>query len=425
MGLKMTKKLKLPALHIAQQKVWEGRARYNVVCLGRRSGKTALGIMLALGASGCCDLAMGALQGVPVGWFAPTYKVLDLAWRESKQRLNPIITNKNEQSKRLEIMGGGTIDFWSLEDEDAGRGRKYARVIIDEAGIAKRLQPTWENAIRPTLTDLGGDAWFLSTPKGRNYFYDCYQRGINNQHNWASWQMPTACNPFINPAEIEEARLNLPERTFQQEYLAQFLDDAGGVFRNIRACTYEIKGADWWRAEQKQNDGRAYVIGVDLARVEDFTVITVVDARDRKIVAIDRFNQVEYVMQLERLVAMSQRFKGAPILIESNNTGIPFIELAHRRGLPVRPFQTTNASKSEIIEKLAIAFEQGTISIPDYEPLINELMCFDQERLAGGSIRYSAPHGQHDDTVMSLAIAWHGAAGMAQSSPISSTTRRF
>ena len=164
-GAKMTKKLKLPALHIAQQKVWEGRARYNVVCLGRRSGKTALGIMLALGASGCCDLAMGALQGVPVGWFAPTYKVLDLAWRESKQRLNPIITNKNEQSTRLEIMGGGTIDFWSLEDEDAGRGRKYARVIIDEAGIAKRLQPTWENAIRPTLTDLGGDAWFYQRPK--------------------------------------------------------------------------------------------------------------------------------------------------------------------------------------------------------------------------------------------------------------------
>jgi hypothetical protein len=421
----MTKRLKLPALHIAQQKVWQGRARYNVVCLGRRSGKTALGIMLALGASACSDLATAALQGYPVGWFAPTYKVLDAAWRESKDRLKPVITCKSEQSKRLEIIGGGAVDFWSLEDEDAGRGRKYSRVIIDEAGIAKRLQPAWENAIRPTLTDFGGDAWFLSTPKGRNYFYDCYQRGVNHEPNWASWQMPTACNPFIHPDEIEEARRNLPERTFQQEYLAQFLDDAGGVFRNIRACTYEINGDDWWRKEQKNADARAYVIGVDLARVEDFTVITVVDARDRKVVAVDRFNQVEYVMQLERLVAMSQRFKGAPILIESNNTGLPFLEQAKRRGLPVRAFQTTNASKAEIIEKLAIAFEQGTISIPDYSPLINELMCFDQERLPSGMIRYGAPHGQHDDTVMSLAIAFYGATGIAQSAPITSGARIY
>jgi phage FluMu gp28-like protein len=237
--------------------------------------------------------------------------------------------------------------------------------------------------------------------------------------------MPTGCNPYINKSEIDEAKRNLPERTFQQEYLAQFLDDAGGVFRNISACTYNIKNNDWWREEQKNPDGRAYVIGVDLARVEDFTVLTVVDARERRVVAIDRFNQVEYVMQLDRLITMAQRFKGAPILIESNNTGLPFIEQAKRKGLPVRAFQTTNASKAEIIEKLAMAFEQSMISIPDYAPLINELMCFDQERLPSGAIRYGAPQGQHDDCVMSLAICWHGATGIAQSAPITSTARIY
>ena len=398
--------LKMPSLHPAQIKVWKGRARYNIVCLGRRSGKTALGIMLALGSSADISLEKAALQGGNVGWFAPSYKVLDDAWRQCKARLKPVIERSNEQTKRIEIIGGGSIEFWTLDDEDCGRGRKYHRVIIDEAGIAKRLQPAWENAIRPTLTDFGGDAWFLSTPKGRNYFYECYQRGINGQKNWVSWQMPTSCNPFINPQEIEEARLNLPERTFQQEYLAQFLEDSGGVFRNIMSCAYEIESDEALRNTQKINDGRAYIIGVDLARVEDFTVITVIDAKERKVVAIDRFNQIEYLFQLERLVRISNQFKHAPILIESNNTGIAFIEMAQRRGLSVRAFQTTNASKAEIIEKLAVAFEQQTISIPNYEPLISELMAFDQERLSSGAIRYSAPAGQHDDCVMSLAIAF-------------------
>ena len=398
--------LKMPSLHPAQIKVWEGRKRYNIVCLGRRSGKTALGIMLALGSSADIPLEKAALQGGNVGWFAPSYKVLDDAWRQCKTRLKPVIERSNEQTKRIEIIGGGSIEFWTLDDEDCGRGRKYHRVIIDEAGIAKRLQPAWENAIRPTLTDFGGDAWFLSTPKGRNYFYECYQRGVDGQKNWVSWQMPTLCNPFINPQEIEEARLNLPERTFSQEYLAQFLDGSGGVFRNISACTYEIESEDALRNTRKIEDGRAYIIGVDLARVEDFTVMTVIDVKERKVVAIDRFNQVEYLMQLERLAQMAQRFPYTPILIESNNTGIAFIEMAQRRALPVRAFQTTNASKAEIIEKLAVAFEQQAISIPNYPPLISELMAFDQERLSSGAIRYSAPNGQHDDCVMSLAIAF-------------------
>lgn len=172
------------------------------------------------------------------------------------------------------------------------------------------------------------------------------------------------------------------------------------------SCAYEIESDEALRNTQKINDGRAYIIGVDLARVEDFTVITVIDAKERKVVAIDRFNQIEYLFQLERLVRISNQFKHAPILIESNNTGIAFIEMAQRRGLSVRAFQTTNASKAEIIEKLAVAFEQQTISIPNYEPLISELMAFDQERLSSGAIRYSAPAGQHDDCVMSLAIAF-------------------
>ena len=88
--------------------------------------------------------------------------------------------------------------------------------------------------------------------------------------------------------------------------------------------------------------------------------------------------------------------------------GGPVVEQLQRDNLPVIGFQTTNASKSAIIESLALAFERGTISIPNDPVLIGELQAFEASPLASGLMRYSAPAGQHDDCVMSLAFAWAG-----------------
>ena len=88
--------------------------------------------------------------------------------------------------------------------------------------------------------------------------------------------------------------------------------------------------------------------------------------------------------------------------------GEPLLELLQREGLPVQGFQTTNASKAGIIEALALAFERREITIPNDSVLVSELQAYEMMRLPGGSFRYSAPEGMHDDTVMSLALAWHG-----------------
>src|SRR2546425_14231 len=180
-------KLRLTALHPAQLQVTQGAKRFNVVCCGRRWGKTVLGMD---------RLIHPALRGKAVAWFAPNYRLLADVWRELQATLQPVIAKLNQQERRLELHGGGVVEMWSLDSPDSGRGRAYAAVVIDEAAMVPNLEQAWQS-IRPMLTDLQGEGWFLSTPKGMNYFKALYDRGQDPQRQeWASWQMPTSENPY-------------------------------------------------------------------------------------------------------------------------------------------------------------------------------------------------------------------------------------
>lgn len=171
------------------------------------------------------DERNGALNGFPVAYFAPTYKMLMEVWRAVVALCQPITVNKSEVEKRIELMGGGVIDMWSLDTPDSIRGRKYKRIIVDEAATVTNLKYAWTEVMRPMLTDLKGDAFFLSTPKGKlNYFYDLSQHA-DHYTDWTFTQMPTVSNPYIDPAEVEEARNQLDPLTFAQEYLASFITE--------------------------------------------------------------------------------------------------------------------------------------------------------------------------------------------------------
>ncbi len=405
------------SFHPGQIAILQRAARFNAVACGRRFGKTAMGIALALtGTPGHCK---GLHEGFDVGWFAPNYKLLDEAWRAAKYALasQNLISRIDAQQRRIELTNNAALDFWTLEDQDAGRGRRYGTVLVDEAAMARYLREAWDAAIRPTLTDFQGSAWFFSTPKGRNMFWELWNRGGSpNWPDWASHHAPTSANPHIPAEEIEHAQKSLPERVFSQEYLAQFLEDGGGVFRQVTAAVDPTLTTEFARVRAAQ-DGRAYVIGVDWGRNNDFTVIVVIDARDNAVVYVDRFTQVDYAVQLARLRVVHERFPKAPILAEANSMGGPLIEQLQRMRLPVRAFQTTNASKAAAIESLALAFERAEIRLPEVQWLIDELMAYDQEKLPSGLTRYSAPRGGHDDGVMALAIAWSGIAGAAYPLP--------
>lgn len=369
-------------------------ARFNVLAVGRRAGKTTFGIDRSVAPD---------VLALPVGWFSPTYKDMLEVWRELSMRVAGIASRVNASERRIEYLTGGLIEFWSLDNPNASRGRKYKRVVIDEAAFVPNLLDAWNYAIRPTLADYQGDAWILSTPKGHNGFWQMYGWGQDtDQPDWRSWQLSSSVNPRINQSELDEMQRNLPERVYQQEILAHFIDDAGGVFRHVVACA---TAAPLERGEQ---DGQ-YIMGLDWGKSGDWTAITVLDGKSRAMVALDRFNQIDYQVQFDRVRAMCDRFKPAAIIAETNSIGQPNIEQLIRMGLPVQGFTTTNASKSAIIDSLAAAFERKEISIVPDPVLVGELQAYEQERLpVSGLWRYSAPAGMHDDCVMSLAMAWYG-----------------
>src|SRR5574343_1917547 len=137
-------------LHRGHQSVLAGTTRFKVISAGRRFGKTLLAVeWLAL-------MEGGAIDGASVAFFSPTYKLLLDVWTDMERTLKPVTRKANKTEMRIELITGGKVDFWTLEDPDAGRGRKYHRIVIDEAAHARHLKDAWERAIAPTLTDYRG-----------------------------------------------------------------------------------------------------------------------------------------------------------------------------------------------------------------------------------------------------------------------------
>jgi phage terminase large subunit-like protein len=364
-----------------------------VVACGRRFGKTETGKIL---------LIERALAGRIGWWISPTYRMADDVWRSLKASLAGVATDKSESMRRLDLPGGGVIRVRSGHDPDALRGAGLDLAVLDEAAY---LHPdVWRAAIRPALADRRGEALFLSTPRGRNWFWGLWMHGQTAAHDqWKSWRFSTTANPLIDPAEVEAARAQLPERIFREEYLAEFLDDAAGVFRRVEEAATA-------RAEDGPQPGERYVFGVDWARDADFTCIAVLAVGTRRLVALDRFNEIGWSLQRGRLAALAARWLPEAIWAEANSIGGPNIEALQNEGLPVIPFTTTATSKGPLIEALALALERGELAILPDPALVGELQAYRLERLPSGRFRYSAPPGEHDDCVIALALAWHGAS---------------
>lgn len=230
--------VRLMKLHPAQREIVQNRERFNVLNCGRRFGKTSLAERLIF------DVA---IKGYPVGFWSPTYKDLYEVWQSCKNRFADIIEKKDEQVKQIIFRGGGKMDFWSLDDPDSGRGRKYKRAIIDEAEKAKKFGEAWQGTILPTLLDLGGDAWILSTPKfGQTYFKQLFKHGRDGKKGWASFNLSTYSNPHIDKEELEMIRQTMDELSFRCEILAEDVDAVNNPFayafdeaKHVKPCKYD------------------------------------------------------------------------------------------------------------------------------------------------------------------------------------------
>lgn len=207
-----------PEPHEKQQEILNSDKRFNHVQCGRRFGKTEL----------IKELTDPVLDGYPVAIFCPIERDFLRTWEELTSLYRDIIKKKNETYHTLDLHTGGLIHMWSMKAVDNGRGEKYKRVILDEFAKASYGKRSWEETIRATLTDFKGDAWFLSTPKGRaNYF--CLLKTINQQNkDWKFHKYTSYDNPYLDKSEIDSAKTYMSDGrlspAFRQEYLAEDVD---------------------------------------------------------------------------------------------------------------------------------------------------------------------------------------------------------
>jgi hypothetical protein len=351
--------------HAGQEPVVQSKARFRVIVCGRRWGKTAICINLAIET---------ALAGHPVGWFAPDYKRLLDAFDQITGILGKMVKSRNATTGVIELINGGKIEFWTLVDKDAGRSRKYKRVIIDEAGMVLCLAESWRESIRPTLIDLEGDAIFAGTPKppqavplSEYAFYAFYQRGLSQateDEQWESFHAPSSSNPHLPQGEVELMRHEpgMTARIAMQEIDALFLTESTNALWSMEL----IK-----RNRAKPPEGVQYIRTVIFVDPGNFTSEKSADMTGI-IVASLGTDGVKYVrndfsdhltpMKLATILAKVHAKYGGAILYESNQGG-EFVKAAIQNvvsGVSVRGVWSSQAKEHRANVPLQ-GYEFGTV----------------------------------------------------------------
>lgn len=369
--------VKLPKPHEAQRAVLNSTARFRVLMCGRRFGKSLISQSISIETG---------LNSKRVAYITPTYQLGKIFFKEIIKSLPEKIFKKNEQELLIEFVTGGSIRFFTGERLDQLRGLKFHLAIIDEASYIPDLQDGWNNAIRPTLTDYKGKAIFLSTPKGKNFFYSLFLK--NDEPDWESFKYTTYDNPYIDPTEVDAAKAQLPHSVFEQEYLANPLENAANPFgaQYIAACVEPLHQA------------KAAFYGIDLAKSFDWTVIIGLDKLG-KCVHFQRF-QKDWQHTKDEILKLP---KNVPVMIDSTGVGDAIVEDLQRKFTAMHGFKYTAQSKQQLMEGLATAIHTKAISFPP-GVIVDELNIFEYQYTATG-VRYTAPAGFHDDCVNALALA--------------------
>lgn len=387
--------------HEGQLAIHSSVAPRRIVACGVRWGKTMCAAMEALAAAVAPNPSF-------ICWVvAPTYDLADRVFRQiqvvAQEKLRHHVIAMKESERRILIrnLAGGVSEIRakSADNPDSLLGEGLDGLILDEAS---RLKPhIWQGHLSQRLLDRRGWALLISTPKGKGYFFDLFRRGQGSDRDpdFESWNWPSWTNPLLERAWIEDERSRVPERTFRQEYGAEFIEGAGAVFRHVRECAT----GDWQEPQHNQR----YFGGLDLARVEDFTVLVIINTA-RDVVFMDRFHRLDWGQQVARIFGAAARYGNARILCDSTGVGDPVHESLRKIGCATEAYPMSMRSKSAVIENLTQMLEEQRIVLPrvDLAPeLIDELESYQFSVTDQGNVRMGAPGGAHDDTVIALALA--------------------
>lgn len=335
--------------------------------------------------------------------FAPTYRAAKAIYWDTlvREHIPPEIVDKKNDSELAVYYRNGSIQrFVGADNPDAHRGINPIDVVFDE--YAEQHEEIWTAVIQPILRENGGTATFLFTPKGKNHAWKLLEQAKENPE-WFVHVQSVKDTGVFSDEELAEIRRNTPQALFEQEYLCSFLEGAGQVFRNHRDCTYP--------ATERLPEVGDFKLGIDLAKYQDWTVITPFNLNRMLAYPQDRFNQVDWTTQEGRIEAAYRRYGNARITIDSTGVGDPVLDHLRARGVAVDDddaFKFTGESRERLLRHLAIMFENRRIRIPEDEGLLSELDYFRYELGAGGRVKMAVPEGLHDDRVMSLALAVWG-----------------
>lgn len=405
---KKPRQIILPPVHKAQQQILDRPERFIVWCAGRRTGKSTVARLA------CLDHAVN--KNHLVWWVAPTYKQTKTHFRSVVRMVGKLATEINSQDKFIAFPGGGEITFRSGDRPDNLLGEGLDFVVLDEAShVDERL---WYEVLRPSLSDKNGHALIISTPNGiENWFYDVFIKGQDpNEPEWYSQQTPTTANIYIPDVEKEVAqgKRDLPELRFREQYLAEFVSSAGGVFRKVEnVCTVDLL--------DEPNPDYHYCFGIDWGRKEDFTVITIGEIETSRVVQVERFANIGFEVQMTRLETLFLKWKPIKMYVEQNSMGLVLVEqLQAKYGKTVVPVYMNNEIKNSLIESLAVHIEREKIGLPNKDTtigkiIIGELYGMNITRTSGGlQVRYTAAPHRHDDCVISLSLVNKGLVSILQ-----------
>lgn len=393
-----------------QIEVLNDPTRFKVLVWHRRARKTYTSIM---------ELTRWCLAVKGVYWHIfPTYaEGKNAIWRDPNMLFSIIpehsILKKNEQELVVYFKNGSILQIKGADKPDTLRGAGPIGMVLDEFATMKA--EAWD-VVEPILRANKGWAWFVGTPKGKNHLYQKYLQGLGKNSEWKSWLLKASTSGIIPHDQLEESRKTAISQAFyNQEWECEFLEGVGSVFRNVR----DVMTA----TPQKAKDDGLYVMGVDLAKVQDYTVIAVYDRRTNQQVYQDRFQTLEWPYQKKKILSISKMYNNALTIIDATGLGDPISDDLIRAGVPVTPYKITSQTKKELIEKLSIWIDQHKLAMIPIEETIFELDNFSYELGSTGHIRYGAPPGLHDDIVIAHALAVSELQPLSKKEPVGEPTR--
>ena len=370
--------------------------RELVICAGRRFGKSQLMSYLAIRElfSSHKDILILAAS------YELTGRVID----QIRKWLGTMNSSLQYQSrpfpKIYNPITGSTIEGKSADSPEGILGKSYNLVIVDEAALLDRR--IYETYVYPTTSSVLGKTVYISTPRGKNWFYE---KWLENNEDGNSFQFSSIESEYFTKEAWEDAQKKLPERVFNQEFKAIFEEGTANVFRGIRDIIDDTL--------KEPEPGGKYIMGLDLAKIQDFTVMTIVDKNTHNVVFWDRFQIAKYPLQIARIEAAANKYN-ALVVAETNNIGLVVIDELRARNVKVEDFTSVGTiskdsakkgTKERLINKLSVDIENKNIHIPQNTILIDELGAYSYKITPSGNFTYSAPVGLHDDCVMSLALA--------------------